>query len=347
MNVIHAAEILIEKIKKDYQDDIALLVVMGSYIYSEMHSRSDLDLYFVPKTERGNNLGFTFIIDDIGFDFWPISWDRLERIADFDEKITAIITEGKVLYYSSEADLMRFNELKSKALDISDRTRLINKASRKLDEVYKDYWHLSNSYTISSCRKYAVHIIYTITYALSLLNGIPIKRGRAKLKQEILDMPLHPEGFFALYDVAFTTSDVDTLKSTYCQLIRNTEALISGRNEKVQKPVPFRDALHEFYEELVNSYNKIYHACENNDAVTALLASVELTHEIEQAFKNTGVSPAQLPDLIGTFDPENFEGFEIAAQNHQAELVLLLSKKGVAIRRFKDFDELEEYLDIL
>jgi hypothetical protein len=94
MNVMRAAELLIEKISKDYKDDIALVVIMGSYIYGETHSRSDLDMFFVPNTERGYNLGFTFIIDGIGFDYWPISWERLEHIANFDERITSIITAG-------------------------------------------------------------------------------------------------------------------------------------------------------------------------------------------------------------------------------------------------------------
>ena len=109
-----AAELLIEKIKKDYKDDIALVVMMGSRLYNDTHKKSDLDLYFVPKTKRGEQLGFVFIIDGIGFDFWPISWERMERIANFDERIPAIISEGKVLYYGSNEDLARFTLLKEK-----------------------------------------------------------------------------------------------------------------------------------------------------------------------------------------------------------------------------------------
>lgn len=70
MSVIRAAELLIEKISKDFKDDIALVVIMGSYIYGETHSRSDLDMFFVPNTERGYNLAFTFVIDGIGFDYY-------------------------------------------------------------------------------------------------------------------------------------------------------------------------------------------------------------------------------------------------------------------------------------
>jgi len=212
MSVIRAAELLIEKIKTDYKDDIALVVIMGSYIYGETHNRSDLDMFFVPNTERGYNLGFTFVLDGIGFDYWPISWERLERIANFDERITSIITEGRVLYYSSAADIERYNQIKKKALGTRERKKFINKASEKLNEVYKVYWELLNAYNISDASKYAIGIIYTITYALALLNRITVKRGRGKLKQEILNMPLVPDGFSELYDTVFTISDIDAFK---------------------------------------------------------------------------------------------------------------------------------------
>ena len=106
MQPIHAADILIDKIKKDYASDVALVVIMGSTLYGDTHSRSDLDLYFVPKTERGNRLALTFIVDGIGFDFWAIPWDRLERIANHDERLASIITEGKVIYCASDADMV-------------------------------------------------------------------------------------------------------------------------------------------------------------------------------------------------------------------------------------------------
>ncbi len=53
MKPIYAVELLIEKIKRDYRDDVALVVIMGSTIYADTHSRSDIDMYFVPKTEAG------------------------------------------------------------------------------------------------------------------------------------------------------------------------------------------------------------------------------------------------------------------------------------------------------
>lgn len=345
MNVITAAELLIDKIKKDYKDDIALVVIMGSYIYGETHSRSDLDMYYVPKTKRGRDLGFTFIIDNIGFDYWPISWERLERIASHDERITSIITEGKILYYSSEEDIEKFNQIKQKALDTSDRKKFIQKASDKLDEVYKHYFKLINSKTFAECRIHAINIIFSLTYAISLLNGDTIKRGRKKLKQEILNMPLVPNNFSELYDTVFISNDINQIKASYEKLISNTEILIL--KEKIDEPISFKENLKGFYEELINFYNKIYHACEINDSVTALFASVEITHEIEQILKGTNVSIKELPDLVGAYNPNNLESFALMAKNHQTKFVQLLANNGVQIKEFNNFDELKDHLDTL
>lgn len=347
MELIRAADILIEKIRKDYKDDIAVVIIMGSYIYNDTHSKSDLDMFFVPKTERGYKLGITFIIGGIGFDFWPVSWERLERIACYEEKTMSVITEGKVLYYASEADLERFNTIKNKALDVSDRFKFIEKAKEKLNGAYKDYFKLCNAQTVSDAGIYAIGIIYTVTYALALLNGITVKRGRGKLKQEILNMPLIPENFSELYDAAFTVSDIGKLRDTYGKLINNTEVLILRERKKYSKTVPFSDALNGFYEEIINFYNKIYHACEAGDKVTAFFASVELTCEIESVLKGTDVSPKLLPDIISAYDPENLSRLASMARRHQIKFVELLTAKGVNIRQFNSFDELETFLDLL
>lgn len=347
MELIRAAEILIEKIKKDYKDDIALVVVMGSYIYGETHSRSDLDMFYVPKTDRGKNLGFTFILDGIGFDYWAISWERLERIANCEEKTTSIITEGRVLYCASEGDMERFDELKRKALDTTDRRRFVSKAIEKIDEAYEDCFGLLKAQNLADARMCAIGIIYTVTYALALLNRITVKRGRGKLKQEIMDMPLVPADFSELYDVIFVSTDIDLIRDSYGKLIENTKALILSEQEKVSEPIAFSEALNGFYEELINLYNKIYHACEIGDAYCALFACVELTYEIAQVLVGTGVSPKQLPDIVGAFDPSNLELFAASVHDHQTEFVELLTTQGVKIRRFDSFDELEETMNLL
>ena len=54
-----------------------------------------------------------FILNDIGFDFWGMSWSRAESLAKYNETNTSIISKAKVIYYASQEDLDRFNALRN------------------------------------------------------------------------------------------------------------------------------------------------------------------------------------------------------------------------------------------
>lgn len=346
MKVLRAAELLIEKIKKDYQDDIAIVVIMGSHLYQQTHAKSDLDLYFIPKTDRGFKLGTVFIIDGIGYDFWPISWERIARIAAHDERIGAIITEGKVIYYGSDQDLEKFNHFKEKALDVHNEGHFFWKASEKMKSSYHDYVNLNRSTTLSEVRYNGIRLIYDVTEAISLLNRITIKRGRGKLLKEILAMPLIPQDFEKLYLTLFDSKDVDWIKSSLTQLFEHTETLVESIKASHQKG-SFTDEAHGFYEELINNYNKIERAYEIGDHQTALFAACEINMELYGILGNRGVDFSQLPDLMEVYDKDNLKPLLDLSKKHQAALVELLLSHGVQIRVLKDENDLKSYLDTL
>lgn len=344
MYTLTAADILIEKIKQDYNEDVAVVVIMGSTIYEDTHSRSDLDMYFVVNDPRGNELGMTFIIDGIGFDFWPISWERLERIANHDERITSIITEGRILYFSTEKDLKKFQDLREKALDVSDTKKFTEKSRKIFDQVYKKYFIMERTDKLSEVRRLGISIINSLAWSLALLNKTTIKRGRGKLKAEILNMELFPDNFEVDYDLIFDSNNINAVKKSIHNLIINTEDLINKEEKNISERLDFKNQLIGFYEELINNYNKIYHACELGDHVTALFAAAEIEQEIEDAFSGTGVSLNELPKLVDKFNKDELYNFPKTAELHQRSFEALLKHKGVEIRIFKDFEDLEEFV---
>lgn len=346
MKLMRAAKILIDKIKRDYKDDVAVVVMMGSHLYSETHRLSDLDMYFVVNTPRGYELGRTFIIEGIGFDFWPISWERMERIANHDERITAIITEGQVLYYGSDADLARFNALKDKALDTSDVRKFIGKAQNVLNNAYKPYFELEKCEDLISARKKAISIAFSVTNAIALLNKNTVKRGRGKLKGELLSMPLLPQNFEKNYDVLFESADICEIKAAMKALIEATSNLVGETrdNYDASNPETVKEKLAGFYEELINFYNKITHGIEVKDYVTVFYAANEIMIELEDVFSGTGVSLEVLPDIVGSYDLNNMDAYGKIVEAHQRELEALLVAEGVMVTVYRDLDELERVI---
>jgi hypothetical protein len=347
INTIEAADLLIEKIKKDYKDDISLVVMMGSRLYNDTHNKSDLDLYFIPKTERGMNLGFVFIIDGIGFDFWPISWERIERIARFDERLTAIISEGQVLYSGSDEDLKRFNLIKEKISYELEPKEFYQKALKKMKDVYEPYYAmLDEKKYIAIVRLQGVKILYTLTEAIALANNTFIKRGRKHLKSEILKMKYVPNDFENLYDQFFLENNPLILVDIVTSLINETKEMLENI-DFYTKPKKFRENMQGFYEEIINLYNKIERACEIDDHVTAMLAAAEINIEMEWAFKDTEEIIEVLPGMLPAFDASNLHKFCDRAKMHHNHFLELLDRYEVEIKHFADFKALKNYLDLL
>lgn len=336
-------DLLIEKVERDYAGDVSLIHIYGSYTYGDTHSRSDLDVYFVPKTERGYQLACTFILQGIGMDFWPLSWERLERIANYEEKTASMITDGRTIYYHSEEDQIRFEDLVAKVKN-KDTNRSVLDATANLREAYEIWFHMKHADSIAKVRAHAIDVLYVLSSVLGEINGMPIKRGRKFLKNEILAMPRVPENFAELYDTAFFSEDIADIQQAYGQLIANTEKiLIEAKDESGEG---FQQAFRGWYEELIQFYNKIYHACETEDPYTALFAAVEYTHELQEQLKRVGIEPT-LPDMVAAYDPKNLTVLEDVARQHQEAMEALLNEHGVEIRRFDSFEEVREMLDAL
>ena len=86
-----------EKIEKEYREDIALLIgVTGHATNGDGHGEC-FD-YYVPVNERGNELAQTFIIDGVGHDLYPRSWERTERTANLEEFPTLCLAASEILY---------------------------------------------------------------------------------------------------------------------------------------------------------------------------------------------------------------------------------------------------------
>jgi predicted nucleotidyltransferase len=112
MDVFAVAEALINHIKSRCPNDIAIAAYYGSYAQGTATKRSDLDFFFIPATPEGFRVSLQFVVGDISFDFWPISWERAQRMASFDEPTTTIIADCKLLYVRSEEDRDRFMKLR-------------------------------------------------------------------------------------------------------------------------------------------------------------------------------------------------------------------------------------------
>lgn len=124
----------VKRIEREYKDDVSLLLTYGSYENGTANLLSDVDFYFIPKTEHAYELCKTFIVEGIGFDLFPMSWERVEGLAELNEYLTPCLANVKVLYCNSEEDKRRFEELQnSLKKNLNNKFFMLDKASKKME----------------------------------------------------------------------------------------------------------------------------------------------------------------------------------------------------------------------
>jgi hypothetical protein len=89
LNIFDVSDTLVNHVKSKYPNEIDIIAYYGSYAQGTASKRSDLDFFFIPATPEGYKVSIQFILNDISFDFWPISWERAERMASFEDPFTS------------------------------------------------------------------------------------------------------------------------------------------------------------------------------------------------------------------------------------------------------------------
>ena len=85
-----------------------MLIAYGSYIHGITNDKSDVDMYFIPRTDRGYELEEFFILDGIGYDIFRISWKRIESLAKFEDSLSPLLNYVKILFCHSDTEIIKF-----------------------------------------------------------------------------------------------------------------------------------------------------------------------------------------------------------------------------------------------
>ncbi|SFN44494.1 nucleotidyltransferase domain-containing protein [Proteiniclasticum ruminis] len=348
MNQEKALDLIIHKIKKDYAEDVAFLAIMGSYARGTHHEHSDLDLFFLPSTPRGESLGFTFILDGIGYDLWPISLSRLQNIASQKEPLASILAEAKIKYWHTEEDLERFLALKEKAKTSASKEVLLEKLPLLKSKLQESAFSLLLMKDLAEFRKIAMKQVKTIFYVLSLLHGTAPSGNYLKNKENLITMTGVPKDFYAHLDGLFEEDTLEELKTHVIDVTETAVHLIEdflGSAEARRSPA--KEVFNGFYEELVNHYHKIRHAAERNDPKECLLAAASLENEISETLAHVSGNLPVLPPLVGAFHPNDLRSMVDAAKIHEDAFLLYLKNEEVPLRVFETIEEFSAYLDNL
>ncbi len=121
-DVFKVADELIKHTNHEHPGKIGIIAYYGSYATGKANPSSDLDIFYVPDDIKSTrNIYHSFILEGRPFEFWPISWERLGRMASGEEHwavSAGLLLNTKVLYSRSQEDLDRFIALKDECRDL-------------------------------------------------------------------------------------------------------------------------------------------------------------------------------------------------------------------------------------
>ncbi|WP_054955737.1 nucleotidyltransferase domain-containing protein [Paenibacillus dakarensis] len=365
VDVFAVAEIIVQHIKNHYPQDVAIVGYYGSYLQGRATERSDLDFFFIPATERGRQVECQFIIDGIGFDFWPIGWDRAERMARSEEWNTTIIADCELLYVRSENDLARFMELRETISNMGDESKtsaMISQAESVLKDCLISIAKMrltENSGDLSYLRIQAQAISGNIFKALGFLNQIYYKRSWGHYREQVRNLPMKPEQLDQYLDIIMFSTVPDELMSACENLTADTLRLISERHNKQEGIRSYKERMKGYYEEERAVLNKLLTACEKGHYETAFFVAAgvqdALSRILYAAEKGRWPGIADLgehrefyvrygyPDLAALLDPSDFEPLRLAVLQLIEKLENHLNTEGVPMNQFGSVPEFESF----
>jgi predicted nucleotidyltransferase len=169
--------IILEKIETSYAEDVSLLVCYGSYVTGEYAGMSDIDFFFVPGTNRGYALEHQFILNGIGYDLWPVSWERLKGLSTLEQQPASMLMDGEVLYAASEDDLRRLEQLKINLTENLKNDAVVRKMSAKYIEKAKAVLFDLQNHAGEAFFVDAIQSVESLLVAIAILNGTYVKKG--------------------------------------------------------------------------------------------------------------------------------------------------------------------------
>ena len=336
-------DMVIERAKRDFPDDIAIIGLTGSFATGDYHEKSDLDLIIINDTPRGWEIAYCFILGDVGYDIYCTPWEtRIEAESELSSPLVSHLVELKILYCAKPEFMEKFNAYRQRALDELAKPvgpACIERAKKNIDLAKREYANAAAANGTGAIRYAAGGVLYHSVNALASLNNTYIKRGVKRYFEELSEYKHLPDNFKENYFAVINAKTDGELRESALALLKSLVRLYETTREKfTERPKPDRENLAGTYEELwCNCRNKVIASCDLNDAHYAFHAGLGAQNFLDEMTENIGTPKF---DLMRHFDADNLQAFKNNFLRAMDEYLAEYEKAGKNVERFGAFEEL-------
>lgn len=337
---------ILNKVTSEYSEDISLVMLYGSHINGTAGEKSDVDCYFVPKTNRGYDLAVTYILDGVGYDLFPMPWQRLEDISGLKGSLLPLVGDTQMLYCHSPEDVARFEKLREQLLhNLASKEHTRKAVEDKCLEAARCISRMQNTTHLCTLRKYAGVVVMLLAEAIAFRHGDYYHRGLKKQYQDLCRFPGVPQqiqdGYRNVIEAHGSEAILARTKAYFhdvCHYLDFFPAHPEKAEEADTTPaVCNAAAMAGLYEEICSTFQKVYLCCDSGNHILAFLSAVCLQHELDYA-KSLGCPEY---DLLRCWDHQNLPSFSENLLHIELDLVQWIENNGGILKRFATFAEFE------
>ncbi len=343
-------DILIEHARQVLGDDLELVIHYGSRTKDYAAPESDYDLSYVPSQGKQIWNNWTYLIDGVCIDFYPMQWEGLEGDANFEGHRTSVIIDSRVLYHKSEAVLKRFRALRGRISELQTPEKKGEMLAKAMRQFTRTAYHLAvlehvcTKEDIRSWRMEALKIADGIVNCRAVLNQTWLPKAWVRCVEKVVALPIRPEGIDRLLRTLAVDRSYETVREAAIELICRTRGLLVDQQRScAKKRKAGGDWL--FYPEYRHMCTKATRACDGGNLIEANdqgmrylseTASARASHREEVGYSSFNVvaeysekyDAMGFPDITSCESREGLAEFKSKLAAHDQHLQRLLVSEG-------------------
>lgn len=339
---------VIERARRDFPDEIAIIGLTGSFSTEDYHEKSDLDLIIINNTNDGWGIAKCFILEDVGYDIYCTPWEpSIEAKATLENPGISCLVDLHILYCADQKYMEKFNAYKKRALDSLAQPigkECIIRAKDHINKAKQDFADVMLLEDLREVRLASCNVLYHLVNTLTNLNNTYFKRGVKRYLEEICSYEYVPHNLEALYMAMVNAKNIEAIRSATHNFLKEIVGLYEAMYQMfVEKPIPTFDNLTGTYEELWCNYrNKVLKSVVSGDKSYAYHVAMGAQNFLDEMTEDRGTIKI---DLLQHFDSDNLGLFKDKYLEAMEKYLEEYTKVGKSVVRYNTFDEL--YSDYL
>lgn len=333
---------IIERAKRDFPEDIAIIGLTGSFSTDDYYEKSDLDLIIINNTDRGWEFSTCFILEDVGYDIYCTPWDNIEAKANLENPGISCLVDLQILYCAKPEYRERFNTYRQRALNSLAKPigrDNITRAKKHIDRAKQEYTNTLLTDDLGTVRYASYGVLYNLINALVHLNNTYFRRGVKRYLEEISKYQYLPDNFIIKYMNVINSKTIDEIRNTSYDMLKSMVGLYETMQKNlVELPVPTYDNLRGTYEELWCNYrNKVFKSIDVGDKSYAYHVAMGAQNYLDEM---TETRRTKKVDLVQYFDVDNLILFKDRFLEAMDEYLEEYNQVGRKVEQYDTFEQL-------